>query len=369
MTTIRQVHSRQDLKAFIEYPFAKYRADPHWVPPLLISEWEKFNPKKNPFFEHARMDLFLAEHKGRVVGRIAAIDNDLHNQTHQENLAFFGFFEAEDETAAQALLGKVEVWARRLNRKLLRGPVNPTMDDGSGLQIDAFDTSPYIMMPYNPATYPRYVEAANYAKVKDIYAWLFDADKGLPQHLSRLAQRVQDRYKPTVRKVDLKHFDRELAILKDIYNKAWEKNWGFVKLTEAEFDKLANDLKLLIDPDIALFLEISGEVVGIAIALPDANQVFKRINGRLLPFGIFQLLNRKKIITQARLAILGLMPQHRHKGLELVMINEIFKNAVAKGYQGGECSWVLEDNDAMNKGIAASGAKLYKTYRLYEKVL
>ena len=377
MTEIRSVSYRtdpgrfirSDLKRFIKYPFVRYRQDPYWVPPLLIGEWEKFNPKKNPFYQHARVELFLAERNGEVVGRIAAIDDDNHNETHGDNLAFFGFFEAKDREAAGALLERVEDWARRLGWDAVRGPANPSMNDGAGFQIDAFDTDPFIMMPYNPPEYPYYVEAAGYQKAKDLYAWLLDADQGLSKRIERVAQRARKRYAPVVRPANMKRFDEEVNILKRIYNEAWERNWGFVKYTEAEFDRLASELKLIVDPDVALIMELEGRVAGVAIGLPDAHQLFKRMRGRLLPFGIFHLLNRKRIIDQGRVAILGLMPEYRNKGLEAVLIDEIYRRGVVKGYKRGELSWVLEDNMAMNRAIEGAGGKLYKTYRVYQKEL
>jgi hypothetical protein len=299
-TKVRLIRSSADLKRFIGYPFVRYRGDPHWVPPLLISERQKFDPKKNPFYEHARVDLFLAERDGEVVGRIAAIDDDNHNRTHGDNLIFFGFFEAHDQTAAEALLSRVEDRGRQLERSMVRGPANPSMNDGAGLQINAFDIDPYIMMPYNPPEYPRYVEAAGYGKAKDLYAWLFERDQALGEKIGRLAKRVRARYNPVVRPVDMKRFDKELALVKRLYNEAWEQNWGFVRYTEAEFDHLASELKLVVDPDLAVFVELEGQVAGMAICLPDVNQVLKRARGRLVPFGIIAYLNRRKIIDQIR---------------------------------------------------------------------
>ena len=369
-SVISHVGSRRDLRRFIDYPYRKYKGDPHWVPPLRMGEWERFNPKKNPFYEHARMDLFLAERGGNVVGRIAAIDDDLHNATHGDNLAFFGFLEAADEEVARDLLDYVETWARNLGRDALRGPANPSMNDGAGFQIDAFDTDPYVMMPSNPPEYPRYVEAAGYVKAKDLYAWFFDHETSDYTRLHRLAERVKKRYEPVIRTPDIKrNFDAELGVVKHFYNEVWEHNWGFVKYTDAEFDHLAAELKLTVDPDVVIFLEMNGEMAGLALVLPDLNQVFKRMNGRLLPFGFVHYLNRKRILTQARLPILGVVPEHRRKGLELVLIDEVIKRSRAKGYMRGECSWILEDNEEMNKGIAAAGAALYKTYRIYQKPL
>jgi GNAT superfamily N-acetyltransferase len=366
---IRAVESRANLKRFIEYPFERYREDAHWVPPLLLAERQKFNPKKNPFYEHARIELFLAERDGELVGRVAAIDDDNHNRTHNDNLVFFGFFEANDQAAAEALLSRVENWGRRLGRNMVRGPANPSMNDGAGFQINAFNTDPYVMMPYNPPEYPRYVESAGYQKVKDLYAWHFERDQEMGEKIERLAKRVRARYNPVTRPVDMKRFDEELALVKKLYNEAWEENWGFVRYTEAEFDHLATELKHIVDPELVRFVELEGQVAGMGVCIPDVNQVLKRMRGRLMPFGIFAFLRRKKIIDQLRLAILGLRPEHRNKGLETVLVDELYGPAIAKGYQRCECSWVLEDNRAMNRALKASGAKLYKTYRIYQKEL
>lgn len=369
MPEVSAVTDRAGLKEFIMLPYRLHAGDPAFVPPLLISEWDRFNPAKNPFYDHSRIQLFTARRGGRTVGRVAAIDDDNHNSTHGDNLLFFGFFEAADAEVAAALLQAVEEHARTLGRVAVRGPANPSMNDGSGMQLDAFDTRPYVMMPQNPASYPGYMDANGYAKVMDLYAWHFDAVDGPSEHLQRLAERVRKRLRPTVRKLNTLRLEQGAAILKRIYNEAWEDNWGFVRYTDREFDHLVSELRLIVDPDIALFVEIDGEVAGTAIALPDINQLFATMNGRLLPFGIFRLLNRRRIINRARLPILGVMPKYRNRGLELLLINDIARNAAAKGYLGGECSWVLETNTAMNRGIEAAGGTRYKTYRLYQKNL
>jgi GNAT superfamily N-acetyltransferase len=334
-----------------------------------MGELDKLNPKKNPFFQHGRITPYLAERDGRIVGRVACIDNDAHNEQFGDNLVFFGFFEAEDAEVAAALYGAVEAEARALGRDTVRGPANPTMDDGAGFQIDAFETKPFIMMPQNPQDYLGFAEAAGYHKVKDLYAWKIDIRHGATEHLERMADRVRKRYDVTVRPADMKQFKREVGLLKHLYTVAWEENWGQVRGTDAEFDYLANDLKMIMEPELALFLEYKGETVGLSITIPDLNQVLAKFNGRLIPFGIFHLLNRKKIITQGRLAILGVLPEYRRKGFELLMIAETARRGRAIGYTGGECSWVLEDNVAMNRGIEAAGAELYKTYRMYQKAL
>jgi GNAT superfamily N-acetyltransferase len=368
-TRIQAVGSRADLKRFIRYPFARYRHNPHWVPPLLISEREQFDPRKNPFYEHARLNLFLAVRDGKSVGRIAAIDDDNHNQTHHDNLLFFGFFEAEDEEAAKALLARVEERAQKLGREAIRGPANPSLNHSAGLLIDAFDSDPFVMMPYNPPQYPRYFEDLGYGKAKDLYAWIFEVEWEV-RKIGRLAARVRKRHGDlAIRPVDMKRWNEELERFRDLYNRSWERNWGFVRYTDAEFDHLAKDFKMILDPELVALAEVDGELAGITVLLPDANQVFKRMGGRLLPFGIFYFLRRSKIIDQLRLPILGVAPEYRDRGFELAMIYEVYERALAKGYQRCEASWTLEDNRAMNHVIEAGGAKHYKTYRIYQKEL
>jgi GNAT superfamily N-acetyltransferase len=366
LTEVVPVGSRADLRRFIRYPFARYRNEPNWVPPLILAEKEQFD-RKNPFYEHARVELFLARRNGEIVGRIAAIDDDNHNETHDDNLAFFGFFEAKDQDAALALLKKAEGWTQALGRRAVRGPVNPSLNHSAGLLIDAFGSDPFVMMPYNPPEYPLYVESAGYGKVKDLYAWIFERGWDITR-LGRLVERVRKRHDDLViRPVDMRRFDEELERFRDLYNRAWERNWGFVRHTNAEFDQLAKEFKLILDPELVALAEVDGELAGITIVLPDANQIFKLMRGRLLPFGIFHFLNRKRIIDQVRLPILGVAPEHRNKGFELAMIHELYERAVAKGYKRCECSWTLEDNRPMNHVIEAGGARRYKTYRIYQK--
>jgi GNAT superfamily N-acetyltransferase len=367
-TEVRAVGSRSDLTRFIRYPFARYREDLHWVPPLLIAEKEQFDRRKNPFYEHARVELFLAERAGKVVGRVAAIDDDNHNETHDDNLAFFGFFEAEDEVAARTLLARVEEWARGLRRSAVRGPANPSLNHSAGLLVDAFDADPYILTPYNPPDYPLWVEKSGYRKVKDLYAWLFGREWEVDERVGRIAARVRRRHeKLVIRPPDMRRWDEEIGRVKELYNRAWEKNWGFVRYTDAEFEKLAREFKLILDPELVALAEVDGELAGVTVLLPDANQVIKRMKGRLLPFGVLHLLRRKRIMDRVRLPILGVAPEHRNKGLELVMIHHLYERAIAKGYERCECSWTLEDNRAINHVIEAGGARRYKTYRLYQK--
>ena len=370
MAEIKYVDTKADLKKFINYPYQKYKDDPNWLAPLRIGEFEKFDTQKSPFFQHARINNYIAEENGKVVGRISVIDDDLHNQTHHDNMLFFGFFEARDNDIAQQLFNIVEDEAKKLGRGRIRGPVNPSLNDGAGFQLDAYDTDPYIMMPQSPPEYLEYVENAGYSKVKDLYAWRLSAETGLSEKLVRLADRVAKRYDFTVRSLNMKDYDKEVARVLDFYNSVWEDNWGQVKYTDEEAKFLAKELKMIVDPKMILFLEMKNELAGLAVGFPDINQVLRKMgNGRLLPFGIFHLLMRKFIIKKIRLPILGLKPEYRNKGLELVLINEFAKAGLKRGYKEAECSWILEDNDGINKGIKAAGAELYKTYRIFQKEL
>lgn len=370
MVSVVQATTRAELNEFLDYPYRKYRGVKGWVAPLRISQRELIDPKKNPFWDHARGVFFLAkDDSGRTVGRVALIDDDVHNQTHDDNIAFFGFFEAESEVVAKALMAAVEDRAQALGRVAVRGPVNPTMNDGAGFQLGAFDEPPYVMMPQNPPEYPQWMEAAGFAKVKDLYTFYFDTVKPFDERVGRLADRSRSRYSPVVRPADMKRFNEEVRVLKEIHEASWEKNWGNVPFTDAEIDHLASELKMIVEPEMALFLEHQGRPIGICIAVPDLNQVLARFDGRLFPFGIFHLLRRKKIINRARLVMLGVLPEFRNRGFDLLLIQEVVRRAKAIGIVGGECGWTLEDNHSINRAIEAAGGVRNKTYRMYQKSL
>lgn len=359
--------SKREIREFVDLPYQKYRDDANWVAPLRMGQFELLDEKKNPYWDHADKQLFLARDGVRVVGRIAFIDDHGHNAEHDENLGFFGFFEADDEKVCAALLAAVEAAARAKGRSAVRGPLNPSMNDGSGFQVDAFDEQPYVMMPQNPPDYPCWLERAGYAKVKDLYTFYFDNRREIEPRLERIAQRTMKRNDIVIRPADLKQFEREMGILKHLHTTAWEKNWGNVPYTDAEMEHLANEMKMILDPELVIFAEKEGVPIGMAVALPDINQVFSRFHGRLLPTGIFHLLRRKKIIDQARLVMLGVLPEYRHRGMEMLLIYEIVKRAAANGIVEGECGWTLEDNHGINSAIEAAGGVRNKTYRLFQK--
>jgi GNAT superfamily N-acetyltransferase len=361
--------SRRDIRQFVELAYTLYARESHWVPPLRRDEHHRLSPRHNPFHDHAEVRLWLARRHGQVVGRIAAIDDRLHNETHGERVTWFGFFEVADEETAHALLAVVEAHAVARGSTAVRGPASPSLNDSVGLLVDAFDHDPYILMPYNPPAYVRYVETAGYAKAKDLLAWRIDLTAPPPDRITRLADRVASQNGITVRPLELGSFERDLAIMQGIYRAAWQDNWGFVPPTDAEIRQLAMELRPILDPEIVLFSERAGRPVGCAVAIPDVNQVLKRMGGRLLPFGVLHFLRRRAIIDQARVLLLGVVPDMRRRGLYPLLIAELHRRGRARGYRRAELSWTLEDNDAVNAGIEAVGGRRHKTYRLYEKPL
>ena len=363
------VDSPARVREFVELPYVMYAADRRWIPPLRRDEKRRLSVRHNPFLEHADMELWLARSNGRVVGRIAAIEDRLYNEKHGERSAWFGFLEAADAGVARDLLRVVEQWSHSRTATCVRGPVNPSLNESAGLLIEGFDEDPYILMPYNPPAYRGFVEDAGYRKAKDLLAWSLDATVPIGDRITRVAERAKKRHGIVIRPVDLAAFDRDLGHLQRVYRSAWDDNWGFVPPTDAEIRQLASDLKPILDPEIVLFAEIDGRVVGCAVAIPDLNQVLKRMNGRLLPVGFLQILRRRSIITQARVLLVGVLQEARHLGLYPLLIAEIFRRGVARGYRRAELSWTLEDNEAVNAGIKAAGGQLSKVYRLYEKRL
>ena len=367
MTEVVPVTTARLVREFVELPYSLYADHSHWVPPLRRDEHRRLSRKHNPFLEHADMSLWLARSNGRVTGRIAAIDDRLHNEAHHEHVTWFGFFEAEDAATANVLLKAVEACACARGSTAVRGPVNPSLNESAGVLIDCFDEDPYVLMPYNPPHYPAYLESAGYRKVKDLLAWSIDLTAPLPQRIAKIAERVRARHHLVVRPIDLQFFERDLASIQQIYRDAWQENWGFVPPTDAEVRQLAADLRPVLDTNLVLLAEMAGRAVACAVSLPDINQVLKRMNGGLLPFGIIHFLRRKKIVNQARLILLGVVSEMRRIGLYPLLIAESYTRAVARGYVRAELSWTLEDNDLVNRGIEAVGGRRHKTYRLYEK--
>jgi GNAT superfamily N-acetyltransferase len=366
---IRPLRNRRDFARFIDYAYDRNAGDPHWVPPLRLSERERLTPKKNPFFAHADLELLLGWRGDRVVGRVAAIDDRLHNATHHDNVAMFGFFEADDAEAARALLAAVEAWAKARGRALVRGPISPSLNDMCGLLVDGFDTDPMLLMPHNPPEYAAFIEGAGYQKVKDLFAWLYELGQGVPPVVTRLAERRRQKLQLTLRPIEMAEFTREIERLRELYTSAWEHNWGFVAPTREEFQHIAKEMKPIFDPRCAVVAEADGRLVACAVALPDINQALKGTSGRLFPLGLIKLLLRGRYVDQGRLLLLGIDPAYRTSGLYPLLMAELHRQSIGGPYKRVEFSWVLEDNRDINQPAEQAGARRYKTYRIYEKTL
>ena len=367
------VVSKEELARFIRLPHQIYRDDSRWVAPLTSDERTRLTPGKNPFFEHAEAAYFLARSAGRDVGRIAASVDRNHDQFHGERQAAFGFLEAESADAVSVLLGEAARWGQERGARVLRGPLNFTTNDDCGLLVRGFEEPPTILMPYNPPSYPAWVEAAGLKKAKDLFAFKVPIPgvpaKEIPQ-VTRIALKAQERFHVRVRPMNMKRFDEELQRVKEIYNSAWDKNWGFVPMTEEELRFAAEDLKSIVLPELTYFAYLDGKPVGFSLALPDINHALKRANGRLFPFGwIWFLKPFLRKIPTFRILALGVKKSHQHSGIGTLFYQKYFEIAGPRGYKAAELSWILEDNELMNRPIRQMGAKPYKTYRLYEKAL
>lgn len=375
--TISTVENGSDLMTFITFPWKVYKDNPYWVPPL-ISEREVFlDVNHNPFFQHAKADYFMAHRDGEVVGTIAAITNNLYNEFQETNVGFFGFFEVlQDQEAAEALLNTAVDWVRSAGHDSIIGPAQFSTNHEVGLLIDGFDDLPRVLMTYNPPYYQRYIENSGFHKAMDLWAYELDIlnfQENIPEKLIRVTDKVRERKNFVVRKVNMKEFDQEVERIKPIYNKSWERNWGFVPMTDAEFDKLAKDLKPLLDPEVVIIVEQDGKTIGFGLSLPDLCQPLHRAYPRPGVNEIFTIVKLawhwkvRRCVEWLRVFALGVLPEYRGMGVDALMYIETAKAAIKRGYKWAEMSWVLENNEMMNRSIEMLGGKVYKTYRMYEK--
>jgi GNAT superfamily N-acetyltransferase len=365
--TVRPVVGKTDKKTFIKFQWVPYKGNRYWVPPLLMDRRKLIDTKNNPFYRHAGMELFLAERDGQTVGRIGAIVNDNHNREHNENIGFFGFFECiDDQKVANALFDAAKSWLKSRGVDAMRGPASQSVNDEYGLLIDGFDKSPYILMTYNPPYYQKLVENYGFGKMRDLYAYEVNKEKVFTEKLVRVTNAVTKREGLVIRPLNMKDFDNEVKIIRDLYIRGWERNWGEVPMTEEEFNYVAKDLKAVVDPHLVIIAEVKGKPVGFGMSLPDLNMILKdNTRGYLLP-AIFRMLFFKKRIDAIRIVILGVLPEVRNTGIGGVLFYETGKRAVEHGYPHGEASWVLEDNVMMNRGAELLQGEKTKTYRVYQ---
>ncbi len=366
-THIGEAKNKQDLMAFIRFPWEIYQEDRYWVPPFIKDLLSKFSPS-HPFRSHSEMILYMADKGGRLVGRIAGIIDHHYVKFHREKVGFFGFFESiADPEVAEMLLSKVVKWLKEHGMEKMIGPMNPSTNDECGLLVEGFDASPCLMMPYNPRYYPSLLEGFGLKKAMDLYAYWLDQSSFLDDRLVRITGRVA-RKDPQlwVRSLNLRNLDEELKMIKEIYNDAWSKNWGFVPLTDGELTDLAKHLKPLVVPDIVLITFRGEEPVGFSVSLPDYNQVLKHLNGKAGIWGTLKFLYYSRKIHTLRVMLLGVKQSFQKKGVEGILYLETFKRGIKKGLYQAECSWILESNPLMQHGLEEMGGKRYKTYRIYE---
>lgn len=365
---IERVATRKDRKKFILFPWKVYKDDPNWVPPLILDFKEKIDKNKNPFFEHAEMELFLAYRGAEITGRVAAIVDDNHNRFHDEKVVFFGLYESfEDLDSAKALLDEVADWGKKKGMDVLRGPMNLSMNDECAFLLEGFDSPPAVMMPYNPPYYLILMEKCGFTKAKDLYAYYMSREEEVVARIGEIVNKAREEIPLTLRTIDMKNLDREAARIKYVYNNAWEKNWGFVPWTDNEMDYIANKLKTVADPDLIIIAEHEGKSVAFAFAFPNLNEALRRMNGRLTPWGIAKLLYYRKKIRGIRAMVFGILNEYRHTGVSYMLYSELYKNSIRKGYEWCETSWQLEDNEPVNRFVESLGGKVYKKYRIFEK--
>jgi len=367
--------SKADLRHFFDVADRIYAGDPNWVAPLR-SDVAKVFLDENPFFRHGEMQLFLAYRGPEAVGRIAAILDRNHNSFHDEKVCFFGFYECTDDAeAAVKLVEAAASWGRERRMTVLRGPTNPTLNDEAGLLVDGFDSPPVLMMTYNPPSYVPMLEAMGFRKAKDLLAYWFPLEQKPLERLQRIAERFRKREPDIlVRNVTKASLNADLPKIREVYNAAWEKNWGFVPMTPEEMDFMAARLKPLLVPELLWLAEVRKpdgrlEPIGFMLMLPDYNKAIAPTRGRLLPFGWLKFLLAQRSIKTVRVVTLGIAREYRLRGIQSIMMADSLRYLLRKGYTGAEVSWLLEDNELVIGAVKLWGGRLYKTYRIYERPL
>jgi hypothetical protein len=369
------VESSRELRRFVDLPWKIYNpADhPQWVPPLRIAVRDALDTKANPFYREADRQLFLALRDGKPVGRIAAIENRAHNAFHDDRVGFFGFFECkDDQEAADALFAAAERWLGARGLDTMRGPTNPSTNHECGMLVGGYEQHPMIMTTWNPRYYPALVDRAGFAKAKDLLAYNFPLQgQGafeIPERYRLHAERALEGKKLTFRELNFKKFTADVERCWEIYNSAWERNWGFFPMSHDSFLHEAQVLKYIVWPQFTFMAEIDGKPAGFMVIVPDFHHAFKAIgNGRLLPTGLFKLLAAKSRLKSGRIMILGAKPEYRSRGIFALFAHEMFRRGKEFNGVAAEASWILEDNEKLIRPLEMMGAKEYRRWRLYDR--
>ncbi len=372
MIEIKQVQNKKDLTKFIDFPHDLYEGDENYVPELFLAQ-EDILSKKHPFFQHSEADLFLAYRGGEIVGRIAAIKNNNYIEYTGDHTGSFGFFDViEDYEVAKELFDVATKWVKDKGLNKLTGPLNYSTNDTCGTLIEGYDSPPTVMMTYNKPYYGDFIEQYGFEKDMDLLSYKI-MTKDVPDKLINMAPKILERLNSkgiTIRKPNMKKFKEEVDTIFNVYNEAWEKNWGFVPMTLEEFRHAAKDMKQVLDPDFLLIAEHEGKPIGFALSIPDMNVPLKHLKkGRLLPFGIFKLLYYKKNIDRVRVVTLGIVEGYRKLGIDAYFYTKAFEEARNKKLLFGEASWILENNEMMNKALININGQVYKKHRLYKKAI
>lgn len=369
--SIRPVRSRRELKRFVDLPY-RLHAGTRWIPPLRLERRLFLNRRLNPYFKHGEAEYFLAWRGERVVGRATAQVDYAFNEFHDSRWGMFGFLELEDdEEAMAALLAAAASWLRERGCERMVGPMDFSMNEESGVLIEGFELDPMVRQPWHPPYYQRLCEGAGLEKAMDLYSWeleIGDREDVLPI-LFELDERARNEHGVTIRRMSRRHLRREMDGFAEIYNAAWAQNWGFVPYSKTDLDAYTMDMHLVFNRDWFMVAEKDGETIAVAITLPDINIVLKKMKGRLLPLGWWHYLNRNRICDRVRVGFLGVKPEHQHTGVAAALYVEHFDTAARTRQKGGEAGWILETNEAMNRGLEAMSAEIVKRYRVYEKQL
>jgi GNAT superfamily N-acetyltransferase len=367
--SVEQVAGGPGMREFIRFPMHLYAGDPLYVP-HLISERRRFFSPKNPLFRFTEATYFLARQDGRLAGRVTAHISSRQNERTDEPTGCFGFYESIDDPAvARGLTQQVEEWLAERGCRVVLGPLNFSTNEECGFLAEGFDRPPAIMMPFTKPYYLDQMAGLGYVKARDLLSYRLESDGVIPEHLVRFSRRAEERFGVTVRKIDMRRFEEDVRVAFDVYNRAWADNWGFVPMTDEQFRYMAEELKAVVVPDLALIAELEGQPIGFSLALPDLNPVFRRMKGRLLPLGIFHFLLGRRHVHGVRVLTTGVVHEHRRKGVEVLLIHRTFANGFGLGYFAGEFGWILEDNVLMNRALERIGARVDKTYRIFEKRL
>jgi hypothetical protein len=368
-----KVEGKSDLNEFIRLPWSLYKDDPNWIPPLVLERRMQLSPK-SPYFEHAKFCSWITYRNGKPVGRISAQIDRLHIDRYQDATGFFGMLEAEDDSLTfRTLLGTAESWLHNQGMQRISGPFNLSINQELGLLVDGFDTPPSLMMGHARPYYAGRIEEDGYQKEKDLLAYILNSDFKMPAVAKRIAARTNDRIH--IRRLQKSNFINELEIIRDIFNDAWSQNWGFIPWTEAEFEHLGKDLKMLADEELVKIAEVDGKPAAFMVVLPNINEVIRDLNGRLLPFGWLKMLWRLKVNypKSARIPLMGVRSQYHNSLMGAALTFGIFADVHQPGLKRGikevELSWILEDNMRIRNIIESISGRVYKTYRIYSKKL